>query len=194
MIKAIIFDCFGVIITSALDPIIEELRATDSVKAQEFTDLLDAGSRGLIDPEDSLKQAAELLGMATEDYRQLLIDGEVKDQRVLDYIVQLRPDYKTAMLSNVSRGGLQKRFSQEELDTYFDIAVASADIGFAKPEATAYEYVADKLGVRLEECVFLDDIEDYCLAAQGVGMQAIQYQSFEQAKAELEKLLNNTES
>ena len=42
----------------------------------------------------------------------------------------------------------------------------------AKPELEAYEYVADKLGVRLDECVFTDDRELFCEAARACGMQA----------------------
>ena len=194
MIKAIVFDCFGVIITDALAVILEELRSKNPGKAQDLVDLLNAASRGLISSEESTEQASELLGMKQEDYRQLIMDGEVKDERLLNYIRTLRKNYKTAILSNISNGGLHRRFTKKELDTYFDFVVASGDIGFAKPEAQAYEYTADGLGVRLAECVFLDDREEYCFAAQGVGMQAIQYQNFEQAKDELEKLLNNPEA
>lgn len=192
MIKAIIFDCFGVIVTDALAPVFARLRQEDASKAQALADLLNAGSRGLITPEESLRDAAQLVGVPQQEYRQLLIDGEVKDQRLLEYIRKLRRSYKTAILSNVSKGGLRRRFSREELDTYFDFVVASGDVGFAKPEAQAYEYVARGLGVRLDECVFLDDIEEYCLAARSVGMGAIRYQGFEQAKAELEKLLDDS--
>jgi len=194
VIKAIVFDCFGVIITDALAVILEELRSKNPGKAQDLVDLLNAASRGLISSEESTEQASELLGMKQEDYRQLIMDGEVKDERLLNYIRTLRKNYKTAILSNISNGGLHRRFTKKELDTYFDFVVASGDIGFAKPEAQAYEYTADGLGVRLTECVFLDDREEYCFAAQGVGMQAIQYQNFEQAKDELEKLLNNPEA
>jgi len=194
VIKAIVFDCFGVIITDALAVILEELRSKNPGKAQDLVDLLNAASRGLISSEESTEQASELLGMKQEDYRQLIMDGEVKDERLLNYIRTLRKNYKTAILSNISNGGLHRRFTKKELDTYFDFVVASGDIGFGKPEAQAYEYTADGLGVRLTECVFLDDREEYCFAAQGVGMQAIQYQNFEQAKDELEKLLNNPEA
>jgi len=69
------------------------------------------------------------------------------------------------------------------------VVVASSNIGFAKPEARAYEITAEKLGVRLDECIMVDDVEAYCLGAEGVGMQAIRYQSFDQMKNELEVLL-----
>jgi putative hydrolase of the HAD superfamily len=93
------------------------------------------------------------------------------------------------MLSNINVPGLMRRFSEAEREEYFDVIVVSAEIGFAKPEAQAYEITADRLGVRLDECVFIDDREDFCEAARGVGMQAVFYQSFDQAKADLERIL-----
>jgi FMN phosphatase YigB (HAD superfamily) len=46
--------------------------------------------------------------------------------------------------------------------------------------------------VRLEECVFTDDREDYCEGARAVGMQAILYKNFTQFRADLEKLLSES--
>ncbi len=119
----------------------------------------------------------------------LITDREGKNQELLDYIVDLRKNYKTGLLSNISIGGLGARFSPEELTHHFDAVVASGEIGYAKPEAQAYEITADKLGARLDECVFIDDREDYCAGAKGVGMQAVLYQSFDQMKQDLSRLL-----
>ena len=49
--------------------------------------------------------------------------------------------------------------------------------------------MADRLDVRLVECVMIDDREDYCVGARGVGMQAIQYKSFGQMQRELQQVL-----
>lgn len=194
MIKAIIFDCFGVIITDALEAICSELGVSHPDKLRKITDTLNASNRGFIAREEGAKQIADILGISVDDYRKRIAEGEAKDQTLLDYIAGLRKTFKTAMLSNISNGGLSVRFTEDELQRYFDIVVASGDIGFAKPEAQAYEHVADLLGVRLDECIFLDDRQDYCQGAKGVGMKAIVYQNFEQAKKELEGLLNNPES
>jgi HAD superfamily hydrolase (TIGR01509 family) len=124
-----------------------------------------------------------------EKYQQQIRDGELKDQRLLDYIRELRPAYKTAMLSNISVSGIHKRFSDEELHEHFDTVVVSGEIGYAKPEPEAYEIVAERLGLRRDECVFLDDKQEFCEAARAVGMEAIVYLDFEQARGELDILL-----
>ena len=190
MIKAIIFDCFGVVITDALQAMCDELAVDHPEKAARVKDLVELSIRGQITNEESNRESAAIFGLpSVEAYRARINDGERRNQPLLDYIVQLRKSYKTAMLSNVSSGGLLRRFKVDELEKYFDVTVASAEIGFAKPEAQAYEITADRLGVRLDECIFTDDREEYCEGARAVGMQAIRYQSFDQFKTDLETIV-----
>jgi HAD superfamily hydrolase (TIGR01509 family) len=67
--------------------------------------------------------------------------------------------------------------------------MVSAVIGFAKPGAKAYEAVAEKLGMRLDECVMIDDRQAYCEGARAIGMTAIQYSSMSRLKRELSAIL-----
>ena len=189
MIRAVIFDCFGVIIGDGLQLLVDDLRARDPAAARRVHDLVLAANRGLTDPAASSREVAAIFDLDYDTYRQRISDGEVRNEPLLDYIVMLRATYRTALLSNIGTGGLKRRFSDRELDRYFDAVVASGDIGYAKPEPEAYEIAADRLGVRLDECVFTDDRVDYCEGARSVGMQAIQYLNFPQFKAELEALL-----
>ena len=87
-------------------------------------------------------------------------------------------------------GGLLRRFPEGELTQYFDVAVASSEIGHAKPDAEAYTITAEKLEVAPEECVLIDDRSEYCDGARAVGMQAIVYEDFVQMKRELAGLLD----
>ena len=189
MIKAIIFDLFGVLTTDALSSIVTDLKVTDSDKAEHIIKLVAAASRGLIEPGVSRAAVADELGITLDEYSKRIKNGEIRNQQLLNYIKKLRPHYKTALLSNVISGGIDVRFSREELTMYFDVVVASGDIGYAKPEARAYEITADKLGIRLNECIFIDDIQRYCDGAEAVGMRAILYKSVEELKSELNRVL-----
>jgi putative hydrolase of the HAD superfamily len=185
MIKAIIFDCFGVLITDALTNVIEDLRIIDSAKAEQINSLVMASNRGQIDPDTYRQAVADILGLTLDEHMGRLKNAEVKNQELLDYILVLKDSYKIGLLSNVSSNGLKLRFQPEELIEHFDVVVPSSEIGYAKPEAEAYEIIADRLGVRLSDCIMVDDREDYCLGATNVGMTAIQYKSLEQLKADL---------
>jgi putative hydrolase of the HAD superfamily len=186
-VKAVIFDCFGVLITDALKLICDELYARDPAACQSVKDLIRATNLGIIDPAESNEQIAAILGISVEDFRAQIVNGEVKDEALMNYIAEdLRPRYKIAMMSNIAGSSLRRRFTSEELDRCFDAVVASGDIGYAKPQPEAYETAAGRLEVRYDECVFVDDREHFCEAARAVGMQAIRYDSFDQFKKDLE--------
>lgn len=189
MIRAIIFDCFGVLVTDALKVIRDDLFLRDPDRALQVDQLVRAANLGLIDSKDSNTQVAAILGITYEQYRRKIDEGEARNVRLFDYIFELKNTYKTAMLSNISLPSLQKRFTEEELRTYFDTTVTSGEIGFAKPSPEIYEITADRLGVRCDECVFTDDREVFVEAAKAVGMHGIVYASFTQFQKELRELL-----
>lgn len=188
-VEAIIFDVFGVLITDALFHISDKLKTSDPGGFEEIRSLVHATSRGLTDRETSNQRIAEILDIGLDDYKRQINEGEVRNTQLLDYIKELRKSYKTAILSNISNGGIYHRFSKDELAEHFDAVVASGDEGFAKPEPEIYEIAADRLGVRLDACVFTDDIPAFCEAARSVGMRAVHYQDFDSFKRQLEKLL-----
>lgn len=189
MIRAIIFDCFGVIITDALQALREDFAQNNPDGARAIKDIVAANNRGFIEPGESNERIAAILGMSTGEFRKQIANGEAKNDKLLSYILNLRSNYKTAMLSNIAGSSLARRFPNDELATYFDVVVASGDIGFAKPEPEAYEIVADRLGVRCDECIFIDDRELFCAGATSVGMRAITYTNFAQFTYDLQQVL-----
>lgn len=191
MIRAVIFDCFGVIITDALKPLTAELNERDPDAKERVVRLMNLANSGVMSSADLTDQLSAELGLASGTYLQKIAEGEVKNQELLDYVVSLRGKCKTALLSNIPKGSLAKRFTDDEFKRYFDISIASGEIGYVKPEARAYEIAAEQLDVRLDECVFTDDHEIYVEGARAVGMHAILYRELDQFKRELEALLAN---
>lgn len=192
MIQAIIFDCFGVLISDALDVLCSQLQTDNPDAITQIWSLIGQSNRGLMTSDESSTQIAKIFGMTLAEYRAKIAEGEVKDQALLDYILSLRKQYKTAMLSNIPAGSIYRRFSDEELQRYFDEVVVSGEMGYAKPEVEAYEIAADRLGVGPQACVFVDDRERYIDGAKEAGMQTILYRNYAQFRADLELLLANT--
>lgn len=190
MIRAVIFDCFGVLMVDAFAAMTMPLRESDPQLFAQIMTLTEASIRGQVTPEDFRRQVAVFLGMDAKEFVRKEMSGEVKNEDVLNFAASLRPEFKTAMLSNIGTAGLQRRFVPGELEKYFDVVVASGDIGFAKPEPQAYETTAERLGVRAEECVMIDDRVEYCAGAEAVGMQTIRFETFAQLKRDLAKLLD----
>lgn len=188
MIRGIIFDCFGVLITDALQALCDE-HAVNPEAVDEVKRLIRAVNKGTVHPDDARPLIAEQFGLNEAAYALRLRTEEVKNRELLDYILTLRKCYKTALLSNIGTGSLRKRFTTAEQAMFFDAVVVSGEIGWAKPEQEAYKFAARQLGLNCAECVFIDDREIFCDAARLTGMRAVHYRSFTQCKDELEKLL-----
>src|SRR5205085_5800282 len=75
------------------------------------------------------------------------------------------------------------------VDEIFDVVVDSGFVGVRKPEPRIYELTLERLGVPAEAALMNDDIELNCDAARALGMQAIWFQSTDQAIAEVEAAL-----
>jgi len=189
MIKAVIFDCFGVLVGDGLEIICQELETTDPEARKYIAETIRLSNRGLIDPEESNRRIAEWLGLSLQGWRARINQGEVRNEDALALVRSLRGTHKTALLSNIGKGSLARRFDDAELDELFDVVVPSAEVGMMKPDAEIYTYTADQLGVTPQECVFIDDREGYVDAAKQVGMQAIWFRSAAQTKQELEAIL-----
>ncbi len=81
---------------------------------------------------------------------------------------------KTAMLSNCSSEEVEV-LRNSEIYKYFDEIVLSCEVHMKKPDPCIYKEAAGRLGVDLEECIFVGDGGSNELeGARAVGMKAIQ--------------------
>jgi HAD superfamily hydrolase (TIGR01509 family) len=187
MIKAVIFDCFGVLLQDWLGTIIKKYPVDTQI---HVWDAVKMSNMGFIDYREGIRQMAAALGMTEDELQQNRHQNEVRNQELLEQIPTLRTKgYKTAVLSNISAGGITRRFSEDELTILFDAVVESGSVGFTKPDKNAYKYTAEKLGLQPSECVMVDDREDFCAGAVDAGMSSILYRDFMQYRIDLQALL-----
>lgn len=73
---------------------------------------------------------------------------------------------------------------------YMDGGVFSCDVKMVKPDRNIYEYIIKKYGLVPEECIFIDDMEDNIATAINLGIHGIRYVTYEQAKSDMEKIIN----
>jgi HAD superfamily hydrolase (TIGR01509 family) len=177
VIKAVIFDCFGVIATEGWLPFRYKYFGDDPVKMRAAKDAVGASGVGLISHDEFIQTAADLAGISYEQARREIEDN-VSNTSLLDFIMDELGDYKIGLLSNVS-GNRLKNFMNDEQIARFDAICLSSEIGVAKPNAEAYEITAQRLGVLPEECVFTDDRLDLCTAADWVGMKSLLFTTTE---------------
>ena len=188
-IKALVFDNFGVL----MDVVYGSLRHVLPVEARaRLLSILDEADNGRISADDELKQIVELLNECNLDGAEQVakaIQSSEKNDELLNFILEKRDQYKTAMLSNVS-AVIWNYYTPEQMEKYFDKVVLSYQEAIAKPDPRIYQLVCERLGVEPSECVFADDNEVNVDAANKIGMHGIVFTSNGDYFANLEEILD----
>ncbi len=187
MIRAIVFDCFGVLATDGWLPFRQLYFGDKPERKQQVTDLQRQVDAGLADYEDFIGTLSELAGVPRKDVWDAIRDNQ-PNEPLFELIKQLKPRYKIGLLSNAGANWLKEIFSEEQV-ALFDAVALSYETGFVKPDPRAYAKIADRLGVLPEECILVDDQERYAAGAHEVGMQMVLYQDYDQAAAALNERL-----
>jgi len=87
-------------------------------------------------------------------------------------IGRIPPHYTLAIFSNTNELHWPRLMSEMELEGCFDYYFASFQIGMAKPDTAAFQYVVRALSCEPSEILFLDDSQTNVDAARLVGMNA----------------------
>lgn len=75
-----------------------------------------------------------------------------------DVLTKLKGKYKMAILSNGQSKSQHDKIDYMNINEFFDEIVVSGDIGINKPNKEIFEIMADRLGVKPEECMFVGDV------------------------------------
>lgn len=190
MTKAVIFDCFGVIYPNTHGLLERKYPTKDDKRRAEIADLQKRVDMGYMSRDAFLDQLATALGVKRQEIDEFLARPYTVDTELLEYIKMLKPKVKTAMLTNVGKGSLEKIFTQSmPMSDYFDEVFVSSEMHLIKPHPEAYRYAAEKLNVKEVDCVFIDDSTVNVQGAEGVGMRGIVYTDFKSMKSRLKELL-----
>jgi HAD superfamily hydrolase (TIGR01509 family) len=189
MIKAVIFDFFGVLAGRDDVSFRKTFLAKDPAKNAKARQLNDQLGLGKLSYDDFIDELAQLGEVSREKVLQYTEDYHPNEE-LLDFIKQsLKPSLKIAIISNAGQDWVLRILGEENLKLFDDI-ILSYKVALIKPQAEIYEMSARNLGVQEEECVFIDDILRYCQGAEQVGMNSIWYQGFGQFKQELDKIFS----
>lgn len=148
---------------------------------------------GLHDGPSFWRQFAGDAGLTfTTEQIQSLIEADVAlwtrlvDQRMLAWVKVLQDTgFRTAILSNMGAEVLARMRRDFAWLRGFTHLTWSCELGIAKPDPAIYIHTCEKIGVRPEEALFLDDKLINTRAAEQVGLHALHFQSVEQLRADL---------
>ncbi|HEY2739220.1 MAG TPA: HAD family phosphatase, partial [Thermoanaerobaculia bacterium] len=91
----------------------------------------------------------------------------------------------TAILSNMGPEVLRTMRREFAWLADFNHLTWSCELGIAKPDPAIYTLTCDKLGVPPADALFLDDKIENVRAALQLGLEAIQFRSVDQLRADL---------
>lgn len=134
---------------------------------------------------------------ALSDEQQRLLEkdfwaGDRVDQVLIKLIRELRPRYKTGLLSNAWP---DLRHAIEDLwgiADAFDEVVISAEVGMVKPDPGIYQLILEQLGIDPPQGIFIDDFATNISAAKQLGMHTIHFTSSTETQIRLTKLLSDS--
>jgi HAD superfamily hydrolase (TIGR01509 family) len=187
MIKAIVFDCFGVLASDGWLPFKARYFEDDPGLNQQAAVLSKEVDAGRADYDDFIRKVAQMANLSEEQAREQ-IENNIPDEKLFAYIRELKHDYQIGLLSNAGDNWLNDIFSADQVDL-FDAVALSYEVGVIKPDIRAYQTVAERLQVQTKECVFIDDQPKFIEGARQAGMHALLYTNADQLKQELSALL-----
>ncbi len=142
---------------------------------------------GALDEEQFEPQFAAMLGVSAPELIDRMFAGSEPEQEMLDAVLRARrAGVRTGLISN-SWG--TRSYDRELLAELFDGIVISGEEGMRKPTPEIYQLGAERIGVRPQACVFVDDLPFNLAPASELGMATVHHVSSEQTISELERLL-----
>jgi len=200
-VRAVISD-FGGVLTS---PLFQSFAAWQRQSGLSFEALGEAMSRatersgmhplyelekGTLAEDEFLRMLeAELEpGTSLSGMRDVYFEHLHPNRPMIDFMRDLRGrGLRMALLTNnVREWEPHWRAKLPEIDEIFEVVVDSAFVGMRKPDREIYELTLERLGdVEAAECVFVDDVDVNCEAAEALGMRAVHFIEAEQAIADV---------
>ena len=169
MVKAIIFDCFGVMYGGSLGTLAD---MAPSERRGEIYDCNQAKDYGYITYPEYLQQIGDIIGIEPEAVDTIMRQHHIANAGLIEYAKELRGTYKVALLSNIGDQTMERLFDGR-VEELFDEVVLSYREGIAKPNPEIFTLTAERLGVLPSECIMVDDLMANCEGAEIAGMQSI---------------------
>ncbi len=123
-----------------------------------------------------------------------LLSGDVRPA-VVEALRQCKRHFKVGCITNNMAQGHGPGMSASpagatkagEIMALFDAVIESSKAGVRKPDPRIYQMMCERLEVKPEACVYLDDLGVNCKPAAALGMKAIKVVSEAQLLADLER-------
>lgn len=196
MIKAVVFDWFGVItplgMTNTVSVLSKSLNIDEKAVSAAFTTASKALKIGHVDEKSFWLNFEKLLGVPVNPEQRSIwaVAEECKPaESMLGLVEEIKSlGLKVIVLSNTFPFTYQLIKDYGWYDTFDDV-LASSEIGICKPDITAYKLCIDRSKIEPTEILFIDDQEKNLVPAASLGMKTSHFQLATNAPDSIMQLL-----
>jgi len=183
-IRGIVFDFGNVIYRFDLRRCTAQLSRLCGLDSEEiFSRVFDASSvewdymAGNLDSRQFLEEVSRLCGHAFEEeaFARIFSDIFTPIDSTLDLVRRLKPTYKLGLISDTSPWHFERAIQQCAVFPLFDAVRLSYVERRLKPDRGLFEGCLAQLGLKPQECVFIDDRASNTAGARAMGIHAITY-------------------
>jgi HAD superfamily hydrolase (TIGR01549 family) len=200
-IEAVLFDIGGVLERNPRTGWEQRWAAELGLSIDEFERRLAPvgrpGSVGEITLHGAERRIASVFGLDEPSLERFMDDlweeylGTLNEE-LTTYFASLRGGrvrYRTGIVSNSFVGAREREQALYGFEDLCDTIVYSHEVGCSKPDPRIYEIACERLDVRADRTVFLDDVQANVDGALAVGIDAIRFVDTGQAIRELQTRL-----
>jgi putative hydrolase of the HAD superfamily len=149
----------------------------------QLLDSIDTRMGQVIDDEQfrtTIQQSYHLSDDAFQEIVQRIAAKYGPFRPLWELIPRLRQSFHVAVINNGTYWTIPAFHERLNVLDMFDAFISSAREGIRKPDPEIYLRAADRLRVRPQDCLFMDDSERNIAGAQAVGMQTLHWPSADQ--------------
>lgn len=133
-----------------------ELRKVPGMATQDFVKKLELWWKNAGKPYKTGKEINCMYDQYSDDFP--ISYHDILDPYVKEVLIWLRQSqYKIAVASSSPMKNIDEVLTETGLDSYFDVRVSGEDFANSKPDPEIYHYTREKLGLKAEECVAIED-------------------------------------
>jgi len=189
MIKAVIFDWGGVLSPcnnrAAAKHFAEKYGVIEEDIYKDMDNLEDEFNVSNEDNSAYYREIGSKYDIKPEEVKSVLNNVPVWD--VFSYVKTLKGKVRLFVLSNQMKPRTDAIKNDNDL-SFFDNTFFSNEVGIMKPDKRIFQIVLERIGLKADECMFIDDCERNLIPARELGFNTILFKNLEQLKQSLSKL------
>lgn len=178
MLRAIIFDCFGVLYPSGSNSFYDNHKESFKNGSRILDEVNLKIDLGEITRQQYFAALAAATGIpASQVEQEYRGDEHEPDNNLVELIKRLKSRYKIGLLSNTSEEEISMIY-HHGIDKLFDVLTLSYQVKAVKPDPTIFRVCLEALDVEPHEALFIDDSQTHVMAAEKIGIRGLPYPRF----------------